>query len=199
MLVRQRPTWRRVRIVCCVALACVQLVLLLSVSLRDTLWLLANSRTILPTWQLQFTPRLPEPLRKLALVYAHCAGIERGYGFFAPNVPAGYDLAFEIEFPDGSVEHVAPEFQSREERVRWASGMDYLGRTDSEFVREVLLKLLAHSMRQHHPGAEKMRVTLSQVRTPTIAEFQAGRRPVQQALYTYHFRFIDTPPSRGDH
>ena len=40
------------------------------------------------------------------------AGIETGYGYFAPNVPGGYRLVFELHYPDGRVEYELPSVSS---------------------------------------------------------------------------------------
>jgi hypothetical protein len=36
------------------------------------------------------------PLRQMVSAYTQDAGIDAGYGFFAPNVPDNYKLVFEI-------------------------------------------------------------------------------------------------------
>ncbi len=51
-------------------------------------------------------------LRNGITVYLHCAGIEAGYGFFAPNVPANYKLVFELRYPDGRTEYNIPRVGS---------------------------------------------------------------------------------------
>jgi hypothetical protein len=190
----QLPSRKRLQLACCVAFIAVHSWALLGVSVRDTLWLLANSRTVLPRWRPGLSVTAPPSLQQLALVYLHSAGIERGYGFFAPNVPHRFDLAFDIYFPDGSVTHLSPNFAAGEDKLRWASATDYLGRLSSDQVREVLLKLIALSVHHQYPAAERMRVTLSKVRPPTVAEFRAGKRPVDEPAFTYEFAFSEPPP-----
>src|SRR5437660_2995253 len=96
-----------------------QLFLIITVSSRDTFWLLSESRTIFPEssknyWQraeqiasTALGQRLPvtNPARQILTGYLDLAGIEAGYGFFAPNVPNSYKLVFELRFPDGRVEY----------------------------------------------------------------------------------------------
>jgi hypothetical protein len=45
-------------------------------------------------------------------VYLHSAGIEAGYGFFAPNVPPNYKLVFELHYPDGRIDYEIPTVNS---------------------------------------------------------------------------------------
>jgi hypothetical protein len=168
-------------------------VVLLSVSLRDTLWLLANSRTVLPTWRPSLKVSPPPAVQQFTRVYAHAAGIDRGYGYFAPNVPSSYHLALELELPDGSFEEIVPTFDSGEGKLRWASALDYIGRTSSEEVREVLLKLIVYSIHQHRPEGVRMLATLSEVRPPSLTEFQRGQRPRPVPLVSYRFRFNEAP------
>ena len=44
------------------------------------------------------------PWRQAVAVYMHAAGLDTGYGFFAPLVPVSHKLVFEIRYPDGRVE-----------------------------------------------------------------------------------------------
>ena len=41
---------------------------------------------------------VPKPLREAVATYTQVAGIEAGYGYFAPNVPGGYRLVFELHY-----------------------------------------------------------------------------------------------------
>jgi hypothetical protein len=82
--------------------------LILTVSSRETLWLIARGLTIFPSSFKSYAPTagtevtiVPgqnlaklNPLRRGLVTYLHIAGIERGYGYFAPNVPAAYKLIF---------------------------------------------------------------------------------------------------------
>src|SRR5436305_4514001 len=52
------------------------------------------------------------PVRNALAVYLHVAGIEGGYGFFAPNVPDNYKLVFELHYPDGRTEYDLPRVSS---------------------------------------------------------------------------------------
>ena len=48
------------------------------------------------------------PMRETIAFYLHAAGIEAGYGYFAPNVPYSYKLVFELTYPNGTTEYELP-------------------------------------------------------------------------------------------
>jgi hypothetical protein len=167
------------------------------VSLREVSWLIANGLTILPVrWQ---TPAQKlEDLSIAALAeniepgnayhqavatYLNLAGIQGGYGFFAPNVSDSYRLVFEFQFPDGHVERDFPHVGSEETAVRLAGLLDEIARTQIDLLREAVIKLLAEEAWSSHPGAIGARVIFS---SATVAP--AGQTPDQSSeeiLYTY--------------
>ena len=85
-------------------------VLIITISCRDIVWLVAHKLTILPSPFSAAAEKVEpivagtlgdklsasNPFRRALLTYLHIAGIDRGYGYFAPNVPAGYKLVFEL-------------------------------------------------------------------------------------------------------
>jgi hypothetical protein len=87
-----------------------QFLLILSFSCRDTFRVVAEGPTILPHSFQNFSreaqvvlsmalgQKLPagNPVREVVSTYVHVAGIETGYGYFAPNVPGSYVLVFEL-------------------------------------------------------------------------------------------------------
>ena len=86
--------------------------LILSFSCRDTFRVVAEGPTILPVSFKNFSQKaetalsaalgqkLPasNPVREALNTYVQLAGIETGYGYFAPNVPGGYRLVFELHY-----------------------------------------------------------------------------------------------------
>ena len=86
--------------------------LIVSVSCRDTFRVVAEGPTILPVSFKNFSQKaeaalsaalgqkLPasNPVREALNTYVQLAGIETGYGYFAPNVPGGYRLVFELHY-----------------------------------------------------------------------------------------------------
>ena len=68
-------------------------------------------------------------MREALNTYVKLAGIETGYGYFAPNVPGGYRLVFELHYPDGRVEYELPSVRSAAAGLRIAGLLDSIGRT----------------------------------------------------------------------
>jgi len=91
------------------------LLLVLTVSCRATFFVLSKGHTIFPSkldssWReaesvttAVLGQDLPKsnPLRQGLSAYLNAAGIEAGYGFFAPHVPGAYKLVFELHYHDG--------------------------------------------------------------------------------------------------
>ena len=134
------------------------------------------------------------PLRQAVSAYTHAAGIESGYGFFAPNVPNSYKLVFELQYPDGRVEHELPQVHSAAAGLRLTNLFDYIGRSHYSALREVMLKLLAFAVWREHPEATLVRTVFGIVHLPTAAEFAEGKAESYEFLYAYDFAFA---PDRG--
>jgi len=178
-----------------------QLLLIITVSSRDTFWLLSTSRTVFPeqfknSWrraeQIASTPlgqRLlrSNPVRQILTGYLHLSGIEIGYGFFAPNIPNSYKLVFELRFPDGGVEYKLPRVSNAASVLRVATLLDMIGRTRSEAFRQTMVKMLADSMWREHADATMIRAIFGSVVSPSAAEFEHGKRESYEFLYAYDF------------
>ena len=172
-----------------------QLFLIITVSSRDTFWLLSESRTIFPEssknyWQraeqiasTALGQRLPvtNPARQILTGYLDLAGIEAGYGFFAPNVPNSYKLVFELRFPDGRVEYI----------LRIAGLLDKIGRTQSEALRQTIVGMLADAVWREHSDATTIRAIFGSVMLPSAPEFEHGKRESYEFLYAYDFSVSD--------
>jgi hypothetical protein len=196
----------RVEPVACAWLAflLLHLALVLHICVTQTLWLVQHAAT-LPFFS-RPAATAPDPLppqrptgsrapRELLSTFLHVAGIETGYSYFAPNIPRSYDLSFDVELPDGRVEHIPVTFAGREERLRLFSLMDYLGRRSTGQLREVILKLVTYSVRQEYPDAMRVRAVVGTTVTPGLAAFRNGERASHQKLATYDFVF--TAPAAG--
>jgi hypothetical protein len=129
--------------------------------------------------------------------YLHLSGIEKGYSYFAPNIPRSYDLAFDVYLSDGHVEHVPIVFGGTEESLRWFSLMDYVGRRSTGRMREVVLKRLANSIRQQYPEATGTRAIIGTTVLPSVEEFRQGRRESHRILAEYSFSFSATERPRS--
>lgn len=177
--------------------------LILAVCCRDTFSVLARGRTVFPLslrgfWReaegvtsAALAEQLPtsHPVRQGLVFYLNGAGIESGYGFFAPNVPNNYKLVFEVHYPDGKVEYELPQVSGAPTGLRMATLLDYIGHTRYDPLRELLLKMLAYSTWQSHPNAEMIRAVFGFVTLPSAADFEQGQKESYNFLYAYDFRF----------
>ncbi|HEU5238411.1 MAG TPA: hypothetical protein VFU37_14855 [Pyrinomonadaceae bacterium] len=182
-----------------------QLFLIITVSSRDTFWLLSTSRTVFPErsknfWQraeqIASTPLgqgLPRsnPARQILTGYLHLSGIEAGYGFFAPNIPNSYKLVFELRFPDGRVEYRLPRVSNAASVLRVATLLDMIGRTRSEAFRQTIVKMLADAVWREHGDATMIRAIFGSVVLPSAPEFERGKRESYEFLYAYDFSVSD--------
>jgi hypothetical protein len=182
-----------------------QLFLIITVSSRDTFWLLSTSRTVFPErsknfWQraeqIASTPLgqgLPRsnPARQILTGYLHLSGIEAGYGFFAPNIPNSYKLVFELRFPDGRVEYRLPRVSNAASVLRVATLLDMIGRTRSEAFRQTIVKMLADAVWREHADATMIRAIFGSVVLPSAPEFERGKRESYEFLYAYDFSVSD--------
>jgi hypothetical protein len=186
--------------------------LIVTVSCRDTFRLVAEGPTILPSWFKKFSQKAEgivsivlgrdlarsNPVREMLGTYAQVAGIEAGYGYFAPNVPGSYRLVFELHYPDGRVEYELPSVRSGGAGLRIAGLLDYVGRTRSDELREVLVKMLAQSIWSQHPEAKTIRAIFGSILLPTVSQFEHGKRESYEFLYAYDFSIHNEPAKAKD-
>lgn len=179
-----------------------------TVCCRETLWLIAQGLTILPgstngSWHkigelagaaLGQHLAISSPVRQGLAAYLHLAGIETGYGFFAPNVPAGYKLVFELHYPDGQVEYELPRVRGAAAELRLAGLLDLIGARRYEPLRELMIKMLAHAVWREHPKAIMIRAIFGSLNPPKLAEFEAGKNASYEFLYSYDFTLGDEAP-----
>jgi len=184
-----------------------QLLLIIAFSCRDTLRVLAEGPTILPgsfknvahkgetVLSTALGQKLPAstPARQALATYLHVAGIEAGYNYFAPNVPSGYKLVFELHYRDGRVEYELPSVSSAAAGLRIAGLLDTIGRTPHDAMREILVKTLAQSIWREHPDVESVRAIVGSIRLPTAREFTEGKRESYEFLYAYDFSLENAP------
>jgi len=186
--------------------------LIVSVSCRNTLQVVAQGPTILPFWFRDFSQKaegIPSvslahhltesnPVRETLATYLHIAGIETGYSYFAPNVPGSYKLVFELHYPDGRVEYELPSVNSEAAGLRIAALLDNIGRTRYDTLREILVKTLAEAIWREHPDVKAVRAILGSVSLPTVRDFKAGRRESYEFLYAYDFSLQNEPSKPKD-
>jgi hypothetical protein len=186
--------------------------LIVSFSCRDTLQLVVQGPTILPSSFKSFSRRAvsvadatlgqhlaaSNPIRQTLATYLHVAGIQAGYGYFAPNVPGTYKLVFELHYPDGRVEYDLPRVNSAAAGLRIAGLLDKIGRTHYDVLREHLVKTLALSIWREHPEVKTIRAVFGSIRLPSVSEFEGGKRESYEFLYAYDFSLQNEPAKPKD-
>ena len=139
------------------------------------------------------------PVREALNTYLQLAGTETGYGYFAPNVPGGYRLVFELHYPNGRVGYELPSVSSGAAGLRIAGLLDNIGRTPYDALREILVKTLAQSVWREHPDVESVRAIVGSIRLPTAREFNEGKRESYEFLYVYDFSLENAPAKTNNH
>ena len=179
------------------------LFLIVTVCLRDTFSVFARTPTVLPVATEKFWASgeqnaaavLAEGLdhanwiRNGIALYLNCAGIEAGYGFFAPNVPPNYKLVFELHYPDGRTEYEIPSVGTAATGMRFAGLLDQLAEVNYAPLRETMVKIVAYSVWQRHPEASTIRAYLGSAHLPRPAEFKRGEKESYELLFAYNFAF----------
>ena len=197
----------------CAAWLTLHFLLIVLISCRDTLRVVAEGPTILPfsfknffqgeetTLSAALGQKLwtSNPVREVLNTYEQLAGIETGYGYFAPNVPGGYSLVFELHFPDGRFEYELPSVRSAAAELRIAGLLDNIGRTPYDALREVLVKTMAQSIWREHPEVESVRAIVGLLRLPSAREFKEGKRESYEFLYAYDFSLENVPAKTNNH
>lgn len=190
-------------------LACllVHLTLIVVVCAHETLSLLKQDVVAMPgvrraVWQaldkvpetiLGTGPHSPKSWKQAVATYATAAGIELGYGYFAPNIPPASALVFECHYSDGRVEYETPNLQGAAGRFRLSTLVLQIGRTDYDRWRIALIRLLSRAVWQRHPDAVVLRAFFGQISPPTIAQYRAGQRErTFVCLYVYDFHRGDS-------
>ena len=185
----------------CVAWFLLHFLLIFSFSCRDTVGLIAQGPTILPFWFRSFSQKAEaivsaalgqrlaasNPVRQAFATYLNLAGIETGYGYFAPNVPGAYKLVFELHYPDGRVEYELPTVGGAAAGLRVAGLLDTIGRTPYDALREYLVKMVAQSIWREHPEVNTVRAVFGSIRLPSLTDFEHGKRESYEFLYAYDF------------
>src|SRR4029453_13952737 len=138
------------------------------------------------------------PVREALNTYVQLAGIEAGYGYFAPNVPGGYRLVFELHYRDGRVEYELPSVSSATSGLRVGGFLDNIRRTPYDALREILVKTLAKSIWRQHPDVESVRAIVGSIRLPSAGEFTEGKRQSYEFLYAYDFSLENAPAKTKD-
>ena len=191
----------------CLAGVIFHLLLVLTVSCRDTFVALSKGHTIFPSnfdnsWREAESATTAligqdlaksNPLRQGLSAYLNAAGIEAGYGFFAPHVPGAYKLVFELHYPDGRIEYESPRVNTSSAGLHLVSLLDFIGQVEDGVVREGLIKFLVYAAWREHRDVSMIRAVFGTVDFPTAREFERGRRQSYQVLYAYDVTFEPKP------
>lgn len=191
----------------CLAWLAFHLFFIAAIFARQLSWLIANGLTVIP-FSSSSVASPPEnsgstvakqtrsnPAKQLIVGYLHCAGIEGAYGFFAPNVPESYKLAFEFRNRDGSVEDDLPSVDSRAAELRLGSLLDAIGQSDSPRYRRILIRMLTAAAWENHPEAVSVHAVFGKLKLPGPLEFERGIEPSYEFIASYDFeRPVDSNP-----
>ena len=172
-----------------------------TVSVHDLFWLFKNrvvaGSAPLAVWKvLDAVPAVilgdespsRTPWQKILASYTNAAGIDAGYGCFAPNIPPTHALVFECHYSGDRVEYDTPSARSAAAQLRLVTLIEEVGRADYEPWRNELVRLLARSTWRLHPDTESMRAFLGTVTPPTVAEYRAGKEErTFRCQYVYDF------------
>jgi hypothetical protein len=175
------------------------LLLVLTVSGRATFFILSKGHTIFPSnldgsWReaesvttAVLGQDLPKsnPLRQGLSAYLNAAGIEAGYGFFAPHVPGTHKLVFELHYHDGRIEYETPRVKTGSAGLHLVSLLDFIGQVEDDVVREGMIKFLVYAAWREHRDVSMIRAIFGTVDFPGANEFERGRRESYQVLYAY--------------
>jgi hypothetical protein len=195
-----RPTWKSAGVI---GFVFHFLIILLACS-RDFLVSVATDSTLVPTaWRDSMgeagalvsrvfgeerSKGERRALRESTILYAHLAGIEYGYGFFAPNVPESHKLVFELRYRDGRVQRKLPSVGTAGFGLRLTCLYDNLASTSYEPLRVLILKMLVAPVLREGEEPVQVRAVFGNVEIPTLAQYKQGRRVAYQPLFVYNFR-----------
>lgn len=129
------------------------------------------------------------PVREGITGYTYSAGIETGYGFFAPRPSSVRKLVFEIRYADGRAEYELPRVGGSATGLRLTLLFDNIMLIPYEELRVTMLKMMAFSVWREHPEAMAIRAVFGIVTLPSIADFERGKTESYEVVYAYDFHF----------
>ncbi len=179
------------------------LLLILIASVRDTFGMFGRVETVLPdAWDSFFLGAEQVGyraggsdlgdrnfLRNGLQLYQHASGIEAGYGFFAPNIPANYRVVFRLHYPDGRTEEDIPVVGSEAVGGRLSGLLDYIAEARIEEQRDDMVQSLTKSIWKWHPQADSIETVLASAVLPTADGYARGERTTYEPLTAYTFSF----------
>ena len=133
--------------------------------------------------------------REGVALYTNSAGIDTGYGFFAPSVASTHKLAFEIQYADGRREYDVPAVGGSATGLRLTLLFDHIARARLPLLRETMVRLMAYAVWREHPQAEVIRAVFGTMNFPSAADFARGEKPSYDLGFAYDFKFGPAPVS----
>jgi hypothetical protein len=152
----------------------------------DRYWRVGETITSIPLGE---KLSVENPIRQGIAAYLQGAGIDAGYGYFAPNVPDNYKIVFELRYADGRIDYELPRVGGAATGLRLTSLLDRIVEETYEPLRAMFVKMLAYSIWQDHQDATSIRAVVGYVELPTPDEFERGRKESYHALFAYDFDF----------
>lgn len=117
---------------------------------------------------------LPSRVPYVFVPYAHLAGIDTGYGLFAPNVPSAVSAAFELSDAAGHSHACLPLLNTREGLDRF--NVNFNSFKKFEEIRPLLAYGWAIRMLELQPGYNKITVMIGSHLQPSMEAYRQGER-----------------------
>lgn len=137
-------------------------------------------------------PLVPEiaqdsKLQQNLIAYRHVAGIDTGYGFFAPRVPDLCKVVYQVEYLDGHMEEHLPGVTGGDAILRLSTIMDAIGHISTPAVREGLLRMLLRTEGERFADAKVVTIQFGTVRVPDFAQFRRGEQADFEVSESYRY------------
>lgn len=128
---------------------------------------------------------LPTRIPQVLVPYAHLAGIDTGYGLFAPNVPSSVSVAFELTDVTGHTTASLPLLNTREGQDRF--NVNFNTFKNFEELRPLLAYGWAVRMLELHPNHNKINVVIGTHILPSMEAYHQGKRSEFIEAVRYEF------------
>lgn len=117
---------------------------------------------------------LPTRVPSIFVPYAHLAGIDTGYGLFAPNVPSAVSAAFELTDAAGHSTACLPMLNTREGLDRFNVNFNTFKKFEE--IRPLLAYGWAIRILELQPGYNKITVVIGSHLQPNMEAYRQGER-----------------------
>ena len=128
---------------------------------------------------------LPTRVPYVFVPYAHLAGIDTGYGLFAPNVPSAVSAAFELSDAAGRSTACLPMLNTREGLDRFNVNFNTFKKFEE--IRPLLAYGWAIRMLELQPGYNKITVVIGSHIQPNMEANRQGERSKFVESVRYEF------------